>query len=72
MAQNPRIHETGWTYFDEAETGYADMTRLFDLVTGKLGQPPVVLDADEIVAAPEQLLRAFCQCGPSGPRAVRA
>ncbi|XP_064626335.1 uncharacterized protein LOC135487016 isoform X2 [Lineus longissimus] len=51
---------TGWDHFDEAEVGFKELVQMFDLVKNKLGQTPFVIDADDLLANPEKMLRAYC------------
>lgn len=50
-----------WPDFDEEEAGYAAQARLFDLVTGDLGQPAIVIDATDFRRRPEPIMRAYCE-----------
>lgn len=49
-----------WPEFTAEEAGYEEQGRLFDLVTGKLNQPPVVVDANDLRRRPRQTVRAYC------------
>jgi len=42
----------GWDYFDTEEVGFKELYQLFNLVTNKLGQKPVVIDADDLLKQP--------------------
>jgi hypothetical protein len=53
-----------WNYFDSKDVGYKELGFVFDHIT-KLAQeqgkePPVVVDADDVINQPEATLRAFC------------
>lgn len=48
------------TYFDVDEVGFHELELLFQVVTGELRATPVIIDADDLVAAPEKVLRAWC------------
>eukprot|EP00049_Salpingoeca_infusionum_P011323 m.195799 g.195799 ORF g.195799 m.195799 type:complete len:305 (+) comp14899_c1_seq5:184-1098(+) len=53
---------TGWTYFDVAELGFAEVYRLFDhLTTAQPQQAPIVVDADQLLLNPQGVMRAYCQ-----------
>ncbi|ACY18218.1 hypothetical protein [Haliangium ochraceum] len=52
---------TGWSYFDPEEAGFRQLHELFVFATETLGQPPVVVDAADLLAAPEPMLRAYCE-----------
>ncbi len=47
--------------FNKEEAGYVHLRKLFDIVTGQLGQPPIVIDGDNFCRQPEVMMRAFCQ-----------
>ncbi|XP_074640879.1 uncharacterized protein LOC141898717 [Tubulanus polymorphus] len=51
---------TGWTYFDPSEVGFEELCQMYDLVKDKLGQEPMVIDADDLVTDPEPILREYC------------
>lgn len=51
---------TGWTYFDGGEAGFAELHALFRVATDDLGQEPVVVDADDLLADPPAMLAAYC------------
>lgn len=50
-----------WPDFSEEEAGYAAQARLFDLVSGDLGQPTIVVDATDFRNRPEAIMRAYCE-----------
>jgi hypothetical protein len=43
------------------EVGFARVAELFDLVTAAQGRPAPVVDADELVARPGEVVRAYCE-----------
>lgn len=45
--------------FTLEETGFSELTRLYDLV-GELDAPRYVIDADDLMRDPEQTVRAYC------------
>lgn len=47
------------TYFDADETGFVELDRLYQVVTQELHATPVIVDADDLLADPEGVLRAF-------------
>lgn len=62
-----------------ADTGFARQRELFDLVAGQTGEKPAVIDAADIRADPEKMLKALCKkigiefdpamlSWPAGPR----
>ena len=48
------------TYFDKEEVGFAKLEQLYEMVTGELGQPPIVVDADDLLADPAGILEKWC------------
>jgi hypothetical protein len=50
-----------WPEFTTEEAGYHDQGRLFDLVTGELRQPPVVVDAADLRSRPREVVEAYCE-----------
>jgi len=48
------------TYFDPDELGFVELAELDRVVTTELQQQPVIVDADDLLAAPEATLRAWC------------
>lgn len=42
----------GWDYFDADEVGFKELYQLFSLAVNQLGQPPVVIDADDLLSQP--------------------
>jgi len=50
-----------WPDFTIEEAGFIEQAQLFDLVTGPLEQPAVVVDATEFRNDPERLMAAYCE-----------
>ena len=50
-----------WPDFDELEVGFPEQRALFDLVTALNGQPPPVIDSDDLLENPHAVSRAFCE-----------
>lgn len=50
-----------WPDVGEEEAGYAAQARLFELVTGELGQAAIVVDATDFRRRPEPVMRAYCE-----------
>ena len=42
------------------ETGYPELLQLYSTIEALTGQPPIVIDADQLQAHPEGVLRALC------------
>ena len=51
--------EESSTYFDADEAGFVELDRLYQVLTQELNITPVVVDADDLLADPEGVLRAF-------------
>ena len=49
-----------WPDFTLEEAGFVEQAQLFDLVTGALEQPAVVVDATDLRTAPEAVMAAYC------------
>jgi hypothetical protein len=47
--------------FDLVEAGYAEMVELFSLVVEQLGQPAIVVDADDLQRHPRAFVQRYCQ-----------
>ncbi len=43
------------------EIGFAWLAELYDAVAEASGRPPVVIDSDDLIAAPEETILAYCQ-----------
>lgn len=52
---------TGWTYFDEAEAGFQDLYDLHQAVSREGRCSPVVVDCDDVLAQPEEMMQAYCR-----------
>jgi hypothetical protein len=51
---------TGWDHFDGNEVGFKELYRVYEMVTNELGQEPIVVDADDLLKHPEDILRQYC------------
>ncbi len=49
-----------WPDFDEGEVGFPEQRALFDLLTALDGAPPPVIDSDDLLENPHEMVRAFC------------
>ncbi|KAL8871954.1 MAG: hypothetical protein Q9198_007302 [Flavoplaca austrocitrina] len=56
----PLSAQTGDTMLDPTELGYRELRILFDYLRDKNGVVPLVIDADDLLADPEALLRPLC------------
>ncbi|RWS11410.1 hypothetical protein B4U79_05807 [Dinothrombium tinctorium] len=52
---------TGWGYFDPNEMGYKQLKDLFDFVVEKLKQPPILIDSEDLVKNPKEVMKKYCQ-----------
>eukprot|EP00794_Sanderia_malayensis_P010752 gene10752-11902_t len=52
---------TGWDYFDPIEAGFQQMYDLFQFIVNRLGETPVVVDADDLLENPEETMQAYCE-----------
>ena len=59
-SQNPEIRACGWTYFDPVEVGFRQLHQIYELVKQKLDPTPVVIDADDLLESPKQIIKAYC------------
>ena len=46
--------------FDPKEAGFQQLYDLYDYVKNKMGYSPVVVDADDLLADPEGMMKAYC------------
>jgi hypothetical protein len=46
--------------FTMEEAGYGRLRQLFKLVTGSVGQKPIVIDGDDFCRAPERMMQKYC------------
>lgn len=51
---------TGWDHFDANEVGFAELYKMFNIVTEQLGQDAIIIDADDLLKHPETMLRLYC------------
>ncbi|KAL9633888.1 MAG: hypothetical protein Q9204_003220 [Flavoplaca sp. TL-2023a] len=56
----PLSAQTGDTRLDPTELGYRELRILFDYLRDKNGVVPLVIDADDLLADPEAILRPLC------------
>ena len=52
---------TGWDHFDPVEAGFRQMYELYKFITSELDQTPIVIDADDLLDNPEDVMRAYCE-----------
>jgi hypothetical protein len=69
IRQIPSLHrmsteqteETGWSTFDPREVGFNEIKVLVDAVAETTGKEPIIVDADELVANPRDVLESYCE-----------
>ena len=49
---------TGWTYFDRTEAGFKQMYDLYNFVKEKIGQNPIIINADDLQADPARTMES--------------
>ena len=49
-----------WPDFHEVEVGFPEQRALFDLLNALDGTPPPVLDSNELLENPVEMVKAFC------------
>lgn len=50
-----------WPDFHEKEVGFAEQRALFDRLCDRDGEPPPVLDSDDLMENPYKMVKAWCQ-----------
>lgn len=56
----PSVHSK-WPDFVEAEVGFAEQARLFDLVSERTGTAPPLIDSDDLLEDPAGIVAAYCR-----------
>ncbi len=49
-----------WPDFDEGEVGFPEQRALFDLLWALQGEPPPVIDSDDLLENPQDMTYAYC------------
>ena len=57
--ENPEIRD--WTYFDPSEVGFKELYDIYEFVKEKLDPNPVVIDADDLLSSPNEMMKAYCE-----------
>jgi hypothetical protein len=50
-----------WPDFHQKEVGFPEQRRLFDRLCDRLGHPPPVLDSDDLLENPHEMVEAWCK-----------
>lgn len=58
---NPEIQSgSNWTYFDPDDAGFKELYELYRFVKDNLDANPVIIDADDLLDSPNQMMKAYC------------
>ena len=49
-----------WPDFVEKEVGFAEQRQLFEMIMEKTGTPPPVIDSDDLLEAPADIVEKWC------------
>jgi len=52
---------TGWDYFDPIEAGFRQLYELYKFVIAELDPNPIIIDADNLLDNPENIMRSYCE-----------
>jgi len=52
---------TGWDHFDPIEAGFRQMYELYKFVIAELDPNPLIIDADDLLENPEDIMRSYCE-----------
>ena len=50
-----------WPDFHEKEAGFCELRQLFDLLTDRHGEPPPLIDSDDLLEDPHAVVRLWCE-----------
>lgn len=50
-----------WPDFHEKEVGFPEQRQLFDMIADKTGTPPPVIDSDDLLEDPVNMVRLWCE-----------
>lgn len=53
--------KTGWDHFDSKEAGFRQMLDLYDFIVKELKTTPVIIDAEDLLASPEEMMKKYCE-----------
>lgn len=56
----PAAQKTGFAYFDPEEVGLKELRKLYEFLSTKLPEPPLLIDSDDLIRAPEAHIRRYC------------
>ncbi|ORY92928.1 hypothetical protein BCR35DRAFT_320083 [Leucosporidium creatinivorum] len=52
---------TDFDYFDPEEAGYREVRALFDFIKKAKGRTPLVLDSEDLLKSPEEVMKIWCK-----------
>ncbi|CAH3043111.1 unnamed protein product [Porites lobata] len=52
--------DSGWNYFDPQEAGFQELFEMYSFVKDNLDANPVVVDADDLLESPKQIMKEYC------------
>lgn len=61
VSENPAIQSSGWDYFEPDEAGYQELHEMYEYVKKNIDPDPVVVDADDLLSSPKQMMKAYCE-----------
>lgn len=50
-----------WPDFHEKEVGFPEQRALFDRIADQLGSPPPVIDSDDVLENPAEMIKTWCE-----------
>ncbi len=53
--------KTGWDFFDPEEVGFRQLLELYNFVVKELDSSPVIIDADDLLGSPEEMMKQYCR-----------
>ena len=56
---SPRVPD--WKYFDPSEAGFKELWDIYEFVKEKFDPNPVVIDADDLLSSPKEMMKAYCE-----------
>lgn len=60
VSENAEIQDSGWNYFDPQEAGFQELFEMYSFVKDNLDANPVVVDADDLLESPKQIMKEYC------------
>lgn len=60
ISENPEIRSSGWDYFEPNEAGFKELYELYEFVKENLDPNPVIVNADDLLESPKQIMKAYC------------